>query len=76
MAYRDDDVRVIVYADKLQSFIKEAVYEKLFENSAHSVIRNVIESFAPDSVKEKFNYLENPSFDETQEIMRGIVFSR
>ena len=76
VAYRDDDVRIIVYSDKLQSFIKEAVSDKLFENSAHAVIRNVIESFGPESVKEKFNYLENPTLSDTQEIMRGIVYSR
>jgi hypothetical protein len=76
VAYRDDDVRIMVHSDKLQTFIKESVYEKLFDNSAHSVIRNIVETFGPESVKEKFNYLENPTLPETQEIMRGIVFSR
>jgi phage host-nuclease inhibitor protein Gam len=75
VAYRDDDVRIMVYSDKLQSFIKESVSEKLFDNSAHVVIRNIIETFGPESVKEKFNYLENPTLPETQEIMKGIVCS-
>ena len=66
----------MVHSDKLQTFIKESVYEKLFDNSAHSVIRNIVETFGPESAKEKFNYLENPTLPETQEIMRGIVFSR
>ncbi len=74
---RDDHEGVhLIYSEKLQELIHEALMPKLFHYETKDIIQYILTKCCTiklDTVEQTLNYIETPTLDETEEIMRGIV---
>lgn len=70
---RDDDRNVITYSLKLQDHIKKSVHEKMFKLENSDMIKQLFMFHKYPRAMEKYQYLENPSIEQTLEIMKGIL---
>ena len=70
---RDDDARIMTYSLKLQDHIKKSVHEKMFKLENSDMIKQLFMFHKYPRAMEKYHYLENPSIEQTLEIMKGIL---
>ena len=72
----DHDGNHLIYAEKLQELIHEALMPKLFHHETKDLLHHILVkccTIKEDAVEQTLSYIESPSLDETEEIMRGIV---
>lgn len=65
-----------VYSDELQEFIEKAVTSSLFNGETNGIVVYVLREcsiFDQDDVQRYLNYFDEPTEEQTQEIMRGMV---
>ena len=65
-----------VYSDKLQEYIGKAVTSSLFNDETNGIVVYVLREcsiFNQEDVQRYLNYFDDPTKEQTQEIMRGIV---
>jgi hypothetical protein len=72
----DHDGTHLIYAEKLQELIHEALMPKIFHHETKDILQYILTKCCTiklDVVEQTLNYIESPTIGETEEIMRGIV---
>jgi len=72
----DHDGNHLIYAEKLQELIHEALMPKMFHHETKDLLHHILIkccTIKPDAIEQTLSYIESPTLDETEEIMRGIV---
>ena len=65
-----------IYSDELQEYIGKAVTSSLFNGETNGIVVYVLREcsiFDQDDVQRYLNYFDEPTEEQTQEIMRGMV---
>jgi hypothetical protein len=74
---RDDSVQYAsIHSDELQDYISKAVTSSLFNGETNGIVVYVLREcsiFTPEDVQRYLNYFDDPTEEQTLEIMRGMT---
>ena len=74
---RDDSGQYAsIHSDELQEYISKAVTSSLFNGETNGIVVYVLREcsiFNPEDVQRYLNYFDDPTEEQTQDIMRGMV---